>query len=464
MEQQPDWGSFRDPGGHVYIAQDHVYRTVLKSKSAIYEACRKADIYNHFCDEGLLLPVQECSVEELSESHRSEDISYLLKHPRLDFISYPYEWTFAAHKSAALLHLDLHIALLETGFTLCDATAYNVQFLGTKPVFIDHLSIEPYNEGEIWSGHHQFCMQFLNPLIMWSKVGVAPNDWFRGSLEGIAPEALSKILPLWQKKSWTVFSHVVLQSLLKKKSIARGTANRVARNTTLSKNAFTAILLGLRNYIENLTGPKDKTVWEQYDQHNTYVDQDIQRKEAFVAQSVQEIKPGLLYDLGCNTGRYSDVALNAGAKRVIGFDYDHAALGFAFERFSKKDAAFTPLYFDAANPSPNQGWGQKERKGFEGRAKPDAIIALAFIHHIVIGRNIPLDRAVHWLLSLAPAGVIEFPDKTDPMVQELLRHRKDIFPDYNEANFIDILSQKSSITAKIKLSGNNRLLVSYSRQ
>ena len=58
------------------------------------------------------------------------------------------------------------------------------------------------------------------------------------------------------------------------------------------------------------------------------------------------------------------------------------------------------------------------------------VLGLALIHHLAIAKNVPLEMAVHWLMSLAPAGIIEFPNKSDPMVRELLRARPDIFPDY----------------------------------
>ena len=61
----------------------------------------------------------------------------VLEHQPIDFISYPYEWPFELLKRAALFHLDLHLLALESCFTLTDASAYNVQFVGTKPIFID---------------------------------------------------------------------------------------------------------------------------------------------------------------------------------------------------------------------------------------------------------------------------------------------------------------------------------------
>ncbi|MDQ3773910.1 MAG: class I SAM-dependent methyltransferase [Pseudomonadota bacterium] len=117
------------------------------------------------------------------------------------------------------------------------------------------------------------------------------------------------------------------------------------------------------------------------------------------------VKPALLWDLGCNTGEYAEVALAAGAGRVIGFDFDHKALERAYGRAIRGSLPFLPLFQDGANPSPAQGWSTVERKGLSDRASADGLLALAFQHHLCIGRNVPLDEVVAWLVSLAPRGV-----------------------------------------------------------
>ncbi|MCH8816049.1 MAG: class I SAM-dependent methyltransferase, partial [Chloroflexi bacterium] len=91
-------------------------------------------------------------------------------------------------RRAALHYLDLHLDLLERNFTLSDASAYNIQFRGTRPVFIDVLSIRPYREGEYWTGYRQFCEQFLNPLLLVAVSGIPYQAWFRGNIEGIPVE------------------------------------------------------------------------------------------------------------------------------------------------------------------------------------------------------------------------------------------------------------------------------------
>jgi len=458
---RPDPGSFRDPGGRVFIAGDRVLRAVMEANAPAYRVARDAGLYDSLVRQGLLLPARERPADELLD--HADGVVHALEHPRIPFVSYPYEWSFAAHRQAALLHLDLHLAALEAGFTLSDATAYNVQFRGTRPIFIDHLSLRPYRDGELWTGHRQFCMQFLNPLLFWTLLKVPPNAWFRGHLEGIAPEEIAPLLPLRGKLSWTVLSHVVAQASLQRRAIGRGDASSRLRTARLPRHAFLGLLRGLRAYIARLAPPGGRTVWGDYATANGYSGEEAAAKRAFVQEMVEAARPSLLFDLGCNSGDYSKAALDAGAANVVGFDYDHAALDRAFERFRSSDRSFLPLWLDAANPSPSQGWAQRERQGLSERSRADALIALAFIHHIVIGRNVPLDMALDWLTGLAPVGILEFPPKSDPMVRRLLALRDDIFPDYTEAAFIEALSARARIVRSRHLSENGRLLVWYDR-
>ncbi len=456
---EPDPGSFRDPGSRVYVDRQRILRAVMTRSAPAYEAARDAALYETLTAQGYLLPSREIPTGEgLAEA------AYTLEHPRIPFISYPYEWSFALHRAAALLHLDLHLAALDAGFTLSDATAYNVQFRGAEPVFIDHLSLRPYVEGEIWTGHRQFCMQFLNPLLFWNKLRIPPNAWFRGSLEGITPEETSAVLPLSAKLSWTVMTNVSAQAALQRRQIGTSADNNARlRQAKLPRTAFRGMLSGLRSYIAGMKAPTGKTVWANYANTTSYTGGEAGTKRSFVQEMTAATRPSLLFDLGCNTGDYSEAALQAGAAAVVGFDFDHATLDQAFTRFRSAGQSFLPLWMDAANPSPSQGWAESERRGLQARAGADALIALAFIHHIVIGRNVPLDMAVDWLVGLAPTGIIEFPSKDDPMVQRLLALREDIFSDYTGEAFLAAIGVRSRIVKTILLPENGRMLVWYER-
>jgi len=458
-----DAGSFRDPSGHVFLVDDKVYRTVMPRAADDFEFVRSTGLIEELVSGGHLIP--ETIVDNDTLGTAATGARYVLEHPRLPFVSYPYEWPFAALKAAALHHLDVHLAALEHGVNLSDATAYNIQFCGAKPLFIDVLSFRRYREGEFWMGHRQFCEQFLNPLLLRSLVGVPHNSWYRGELEGINAQWLSRMLPLRHKLSPNVLSHVVLQARFQTRSGSQKQATHVVAKRQLPRTAFKHILTGLKKWIARLEpGGRGETVWQAYAGDNTYAPDEASRKHEFINTFAEAVTGGVVWDIGCNTGDYTSVALAAGVGTVIGFDYDHATLDLAFSRAQAKDLNFLPLYMDAANPPPSQGWAQGERQGLAQRAKPDALIALALIHHLAISKNVPLPAVVDWLVDLAPEGVIEFVQKTDPMVRTLLQLREDVFDDYSEEAFVQAVERRAELVRTETVSESGRRLFWYRRR
>jgi ribosomal protein L11 methylase PrmA len=460
-----DGGSFRDPAGHVYQIDGRVFRTVTLRAASDYEFLRQSDFLLNVTNRGWFVGAKEIDPRVLGPIE--EDVRYVVEHPRIPFVSYPYEWPFPALKAAALLHLNLHLEALQHNINLCDASAYNVQFLGARPVFIDMLSMRRYRDGEFWLGHRQFCEQFLNPLLLRAYFGVPHNAWYRGSLEGIPAGELSPLLPLSHKLSWRILSHVVLPARLQRTAVAKGSNNKnleKIKERKLPLGAYRGMLKQLRNWISKLQ-PKDagRTIWSDYVETHTYASDEDTRKRRFMVEFINRVKPKTLWDLGCNTGEYAKVALDAGAGYVVGFDSDQGALDAAFARSQAKNLDFLPLYLDAANPTPDQGWELGERKGLGKRADADAILALAFEHHLAIGRNVPIDRLVDWITGLAPTGVIEFVHKTDPTVQRMLALREDIFDDYGEAQFVSALTSRARILKSEVVSASGRRLFWYEK-
>jgi ribosomal protein L11 methylase PrmA len=464
LELAEEAGSFRDPSGRVFTLEGRVLRTVTARAAEDYEQLCRNGVLARLAEEGRIVDSAEVDPAILGLS--DPDVRHVLEHPAIPYVSYPYEWPFPALKAAALAHLDLHLRALDADATLVDASAYNVQFKGARPIFIDVLSLRPYRDGEYWTGHRQFCEQFLNPLLLRALLGVAHNAWYRGRLEGIPTADLARLLPLRRKLSWNVLSHVVLQARLETMARRRPEASVSAvRGRTLSRTAFRGLLLQLRRWIARLepadTGP---TVWGDYAETHSYEADETESKRRFVAEFADRVRPRLAFDLGCNTGEFSALALEAGAANVIGFDFDQRALERAFARAAAKHLAFLPLFLDAADPSPDQGWRQGERQGFATRARADAVLALAFAHHLAIGRNVPLDQLLAWLTGLAPQGVIEFVPKEDPTVRQMLALRQDIFDHYSEAAFANCLARCARIVRSAEVSAHGRRLYWYERE
>lgn len=463
-KQSQETGSFRDPAGNVFIVDGQVFRSINEVARTDYEKVRNKGILSWAIQQGYLL-----SFKELAKSDwliDPLDVAYVVEHPRISYISYPYEWSFSQLKAAALHHLDFQLDLLGRDVVLSDATAYNIQFIGSKPIFIDLLSLRPYREGEYWIGHRQFCEQFLNPLLLRALNGVCHNSWFRGSLEGVSTSDLARLVPISKKFSWNIISQVVLQAKLEHKAVNTPDVliKKAKSHGHLSKTAYNGLLLQMRNWIAKLVPlDKGKTVWRDYAHTHTYTSKEAALKGQFIKDFVKATKPKTLIDMGCNTGDYSVIALNAGAEHVIGFDFDQQSIDLAFSRAIDQKLSFLPLFLDAANPSPSQGWMQVEREGFAGRTRADALVALAFEHHLAIAKNIPLKQVVQWLVNIAPQGIIEFVPKSDSTVQKMLSLREDIFCDYSIETFEKHLKTISIIVKKQVVSESGRCLFWYER-
>ena len=460
MATNRDAGSFRDPRGHIYLNAGRVFRTVTQRGVDDYNRVKTTGLLDKLVATNQILALEE--VDKVAHGFDQPEVALLLEHPKLPFVSYPYEWGFQQLKRAALLQLDIYLEALHHDVTLTDATAYNIQFVSAQPIFIDHLAFRPYRKGEFWIAHRQFCEQFLNPLLLRAKLGVAHNAWYRGALEGITTSDLNALLPYRKKLSWNVFSQVVLQAHFQKTTSDKSARAAISITKGLPKLSFEHLLVRMRNWIEKLQ-PLDtgSTVWGDYADDNSYSGNAAIQKRRFIETYVAAVKPDVLWDFGCNTGEYSVAALRSGAKYVVGFDFDQAAIDKAFARARDEDLAFLPLYLDAANPAPDQGWSQLERKGLSNRANCESLLALAFVHHLAIGKNIPLTAIVKWLLALAPSGVVEFVPKSDPMVQELLRFRDDIFDDYNLVHFKNLIEERAEIVQIEQIQDSERHLIWY---
>jgi hypothetical protein len=114
------------------------------------------------------------------------------------------------------------------------------------------------------------------------------------------------------------------------------------------------------------------------------------------------------------------------------------------------------MVFNVADPSPNQGWRGTERKSLDARSRPDLILALALIHHLVITANLPLAEVIAWLAGLGSELVIEFVTRDDPMVQHLLRNKQQTYDDYTAENFERCLGDAFQIGRSTELPSARR--------
>ncbi len=452
-----DPGSFRDPNGRVYVHQGGVFRGLSQPALNDFRALRETRFYGKFMGSGELVGTEEIPAPGWAGAH--PEWAGWLQHQAIPFISYPYEWTFSMLRDAALLQLRLLEAALQEGWSMKDATPYNVQFVAGKPVFIDIPSFEPLAPGAAWQGYRQFCEMNLFPLLLQAYRGMDFQPFLRGRINGIDVQTAARMFSLRDRLRKGVGSHVWLQALLDRKygNSQRNLRNEL-KNAGLNRELLLSNVRKLKKLLQRLEWKPAGSEWADYTAFHNYSDEDHAAKAGFVERAVTDSEARLVWDLGCNTGQFSAIAAEH-APQVIAMDIDHLAV----ERLYRNPEVMAvgrilPLLQNLADPSPAWGWNQAERKTLEQRGRPDLVLALALVHHVVISANIPLGQFVAWLASLGSALVIEFVDREDDKVVQLLRNRSEQFPDYNPHTFEQALARHFTIQRRQDLRDGLRTL------
>ena len=435
--------SFRDPEARVvYSADGEVLRELSRRAREDWEVLERSRFFRRALEDGRIVATEEVSPG-------------LLRHERVPFVSYPYEWPFEMLREAAVLQLGLLDEALAEGFVLKDGTPYNVQWRGTEPVFVDVGSFERLREGEPWAGYRQFCTLFLYPLLIQAYRGIAPQPWLRGSLEGIKPEQARALLRGRDVLRRGVLAHVVLHARMEAKHAARERDVRSElKQAGFRKELIQANVRRLRKLVERLRPKRGRSAWAEYRESAPYSDEDAERKERFVRDAGPAT---LVWDLGSNDGRFAR-AVDAGA--VVAVDGDERVVGELYSRLrSEGSRTILPLVVDLADPSPGLGWLGLERRRLEDRGRPDLVLCLALVHHLAIGRNVPFAELVGWLRGLGARLVIEFADRQDAMVKRLLAaKRAETHEVYGRDAFEAALGERFAVERHEQLASGTRTL------
>jgi ribosomal protein L11 methylase PrmA len=396
-------------------------------------------LYRSLVDRGLLVAHEELPLEEAPAPGAYK----VLRPEPISFISYPYEWCFGQLKAAALATLDIQDAAMEHGMSLRDASAYNIQFRDGRPVLIDTLSFERLPEGEPWVAYRQFCQHFLAPLALMSFRDVRLGQLLRVHLDGIPLDLAAELLPKQARLRPQLMMHLFAHAKSQRRHAGDATAGKTRREGGFSRRAFTGLISTLRSGISKLTWSHEGPGWAgYYGEAESYSSEASTHKRALIEELVGQVSPQSVWDLGGNVGDFSRIASERGIRTVC-FDADPGCVEANYERVvSKEEANLLPLLMDLTNPSPAIGWESRERMSLAERGPADMAFALALIHHLAIGNNVPLDRLADGLRELCTWLAIEFVPKTDPKVQGLLAIREDIFPNYTREGFEEAFSRR----------------------
>jgi hypothetical protein len=441
-----------------------VFRALSRQGLDDWRMLSQTKLFPRLVEAGRVVRTEEVDGAEAPAGLRAEQYGAVLRHERIPFVSYPYEWTPGMLSDAALLTLDLILESLDEDLVLKDATPYNVQFRGSRPVFVDIGSWEKLAPGEPWAGYRQFCMQFLYPLMLQAYRGLPFQPWLRGSLDGITPAQARAAMSFRDRFHKGVTTHVFIHSRLDQSYAKRGRTGgdvkRELKSAGFGKELIRANVRKVRKAVAAAEWRPPASVWTAYRADNTYEDADNRAKADFIRSVAGRRGWELAWDLGANDGHYSRL-INEDARYVLALDVDPSTVELLYRDLrAEGNEQILPLVMNLTDPSPGLGWRGLERKPLAERGRPELVLALALLHHVSITGNVPVRQFVDWLASLGAQVVIEFMTREDPMVKRLLAAKRVDHEDYDRAFFEQCAGEAFEIERSEELPSGTRILYS----
>jgi hypothetical protein len=444
--------SFRDPSGYVFIENDKVRRVIRPIYFEQYKTLTNSGFFNNLIKNKLLIPHKEISKS-------NEQI--VIQAEKIPFITYPYEWSFNMYKEAALLTLKLQKYSLEHGFSLKDASAFNITFHKGKAVFIDTLSFDFYKENGPWRAYKQFITHFLGPLLLASYHGAEQLKLLSNFIDGVPVKMVSSILPSRTKLNPLLYTNIHLLAKLEDKH--NEDYEGKTKVASLSKKGQLNIIKSLYDFIKKIE-LKEKSEWGNYYDKTNYTDIAFIEKSKIINKWVDGIKAKTLIDIGGNDGTFVR-KLNTEKTTALVCDIDNNAVDYNHKTMKlEKEEYMLPFVLDVLNPSAAIGLNNKERDSFLSRIRdfaPDVTLALAVIHHMSLSGNVPFSRSAKFFSSFSKYVIIEFPKRNDSWVQRLLKSKddfEDYFGFYTIENFEESYSKLFTIREKIQIKDSERFL------
>jgi len=445
----PQPSSYRDPAGFLFHRDGTLYRQVNRSFQPDYDIFLSSGLYDHLRDRHLLI-----SHEEISENLTGRADWYRTLRPEpIPFISYPYEWCFDMLKDAALVTLQAAADAMDKGMMLKDATAYNLQWHQGHLLFLDTLSFERYDERQPWIAYRQFCEQLLAPLALMHYLQWPLSPLFLTYPEGLPLPLVKKMLPLRSRFNLHVYLHLHLHGGLAARENKSEGAPR-----PFSAKKLRDLLRSLRTAVSSFELDRRSGVWSGYYEEAAQRDDYLEQKLALVDRWSSNIPAVTATDLGANEGRFSEL-LAAQGKLVVSADFDHYSVNRLYQKIKSDGTAnIHPIVLDLAHPSPALGANLEERASFIDRAPKGLVLALALIHHLAIGNNLPFDRIVQLFRALGPSLIVEFIPKSDEKIAAMLQHKKDIYNNYTQEKFLEAFGRSYRIVAQEPVGASGRTL------
>jgi SAM-dependent methyltransferase len=435
--------TFRDPAGELQLTAACALRRIRPSAEKVTREFLASPLRLALEQSGDLIPSR---VAEPGSHPCVAPGEFWLEHPRIDPIGYPWEWTTAQWRAAAELTLRIAGQAIDAGWTLKDATPLNIVFDGPRT--------------------------FLLPLIA-AKYLSWPLQATMFTRDGYEPRQIYDALPRWRRLNPDLLDVVTLATAFERPDSGpgRGPARAAPKKTSSTTDPALATHLlqkriqRLGKQIRSVTSQRSHSQWSQYEKSaGHYQAADVDEKQKFVKSILARCSPERVLDIGANTGTYSLLAADSGAK-VVSLDSDSAALEVLWRTATEQNRPITALVADIARPTPAAGWRNREHFSLLDRltGEFDLVLMLAVIHHLILRHQLPLTHIAGLCAGLTPRSLLlEWVPPSDPMFQEWLRGRDDLYGHLTEEDLTRAFAPYFAVVDRAQL-GNGRVLLLFDR-
>lgn len=467
--------SFRDPENAAFAFDGTWHRIALPASAQALRRLRESELYAELVREGGLVSFEEVPAEPaeriLDEYRRQSgrpvpDDAVVFEVEPVDLITYPWEWPNSLLEAAAMLTLDLRRRLLGIGLDLKDASAFNVQFRGMRPVFIDLGSIETWRPNPSWNASRQFIEHFINPLAVGSGERVTAADaWSLARHRGLRSEAARQLLPKRRRRSMSLLLLQATTRPVEKNAPSESKyADQATRNPELAKNATLSLTKRLAKQVARLQGREHSTTWVDYGTRGHYASDDLTRKSDMAAAFVAggEGRNRLVLDVGGNDGFTATHLVRHADARVLVMDADAGALDVLHAGVSQLPEVadrVTPVLGDLTNLTPACGLLDREFAAFTARVRPTAVICQAVLHHVVITQGTPMAFAVDALAAFGAPLQIEFATPDDEKARLLVSQIPNWSGDYSTDALVAALKSRYAQVEVVGTTSPTRVVV-----
>lgn len=389
----------RDPLGSIHVENGVVIRRLKKAlESSAF--------------------LKQSNSQELVENNQLVSFQFqtdvLITSPLLPFVSYPHEWCDAQFYDAADLTLSISEDCEKTDWELKDASAWNIIFDGTHPIFCDHLSFQPI-ERKNWWAFAQYIRHFVLPLCISKHAGIHAYETFKSNRDGLQTLQAKNILGL--RRFFTRYWPLLIDI----KAATTKLQEKEIQGPHRHKNLFSMT----RFYLKGLQPKVKKSVWSDYvDERNHYTHHAQLIKKEKIGEWLKQTQPQWVADFGCNTGEFSRLACEHDAK-VIALDFDHESIQQLYLT-EKENHHIHPVVADLDDIFSGRGWAGTEFKGLVERISHvnEMAFMLALIHHIAISNSIPYTKIAEFARSVTKKWlIVELLGEEDPLVNHLCKQR-----------------------------------------